>query len=285
LGEIVAAAVCGHVPTIMLREDQRLRMGNGHDTTLVAGLDRLREKLDERNPDTFVIIDTHWFTTTEHIVAGAEHHSGCYTSDELPRVISDLAYDFAGAPELGRRVEEVARERKVWAINSTNPNTAQHYPTLNLLHYLHRGERVLSAGICQTGEREDFLEFGETIGEAIRRSDARVAILASGGMSHRFWPLKAIRKHQQYGPEHIISAEARAFDERILDLWSKGDHAAVIDLYPEYEAHSPEGLFGHYLTLVGAVGGRDCKAPGEQLSDYENSVGTGQVHVWFDLPT
>jgi hypothetical protein len=32
---------------------------------------------------------------------------------------------------------------------------------------------------------------------------------------------------------------------------------------------------------VGAVGGRACKLRGEQLSDYENAVGTGQVHMLF----
>jgi hypothetical protein len=33
--------------------------------------------------------------------------------------------------------------------------------------------------------------------------------------------------------------------------------------------------------MVAAMGGRDCTAPGELYSEYENSVGTGQVHVWF----
>ena len=33
--------------------------------------------------------------------------------------------------------------------------------------------------------------------------------------------------------------------------------------------------------MVGAMGGADCKAPGEPLSDYENARGTGNIHVWF----
>ena len=28
----------------------------------------------------------------------------------------------------------------------------------------------------------------------------------------------------------------------------------------------------------------DCTAPGELFSEYEASVGTGQVHVWFERP-
>jgi hypothetical protein len=36
--------------------------------------------------------------------------------------------------------------------------------------------------------------------------------------------------------------------------------------------------------MIAALGGRACVAPGRLFSDYENSIGTGQVHVWFDRP-
>jgi hypothetical protein len=36
--------------------------------------------------------------------------------------------------------------------------------------------------------------------------------------------------------------------------------------------------------LAAAVGGRACTAPGALFSEYEASVGTGQVHVWFERP-
>lgn len=73
-------------------------------------------------------------------------------------------------------------------------------------------------------------------------------------------------------------------DHRILGLWAAGDHAAVVDLYPEYVSrYHPEGRFAHYLTLLGALGGPTCRAPGRRLSEYENAVGTGQVHVQFLL--
>ncbi len=138
-------------------------------------------------------------------------------------------------------------------------------------------------GICQTAERDDFLDMGAALGAAIQQSDRRVAILGSGGMSHRFWPLRDLPDHMGYGPEGVISDEARAADARILEWWRTGDHAAVIDFYDEYRGLSPEGRFGHYLVAVGALGGAACQLAGEQLSDYENSVGTGQVHVWFGV--
>ncbi|MPZ23063.1 MAG: catechol 1,2-dioxygenase [Dehalococcoidia bacterium] len=283
MGEIVAAAVCGHVPTVMLPEEIRVKLGKGEDSSLVAGFAEIRSVFDDKDVDTLVIFDTHWFTTTEHLVAGAEHHKGTYTSEELPRVIRDLEYDYPGAPELAQLVAEVGKERRVPAYNATNPNISHHYPTLNLVKYLHKGEKVLSVGVCQTAEAPDFLAFGAVVGEAIKRSGSRAALLASGGMSHRFWPLRELGEHNEYTPDNLITPEARRIDEHILGLWSEGNHAGVIDLYPAYLEHSPEGYFGHYLMLAGALGGRDFSGRGVLCSKYESSLGTGQAHVLFDV--
>lgn len=283
MGEIVATAIVGHVPTLMLSEEVRKSLGGGRDTTLFSGLGLLRSRLDAVAADTMIIIDTHWFTTAEHIVAGQDHHRGIYTSEELPKTIRNLKFDYNGAPELAAAITRVGREQGLWVLNATDENIAHHYPTLNMVHHVVRDERVLSTGVCQTAEADDFLAFGAAIAAAVRESDSRVAILGSGGMSHRFWPLREFRSHGGYGPEDIITPEARAFDEQLIAMLGAGDHRSVIDLYPAYRAHAPEGRFGHYLTMVGALGGRDCSAPAERLSEYENSYGTGQIHLWFQL--
>ena len=66
--------------------------------------------------------------------------------------------------------------------------------------------------------------------------------------------------------------------------FENGDHAGVIDGMTDYRKAYPEGHFGHYLMMAAAIGGRACTAPGERFSEYEASVGTGQVHVWFERP-
>ncbi len=283
MGEIVAAAVFAHAPGIMAPERLRLAMGGGRDTSLVASMPAFRQHLDATRPDTLVIFDTHWFTTIEHVVAGAEHFSGVYTSEELPTLIVDKPYDYVGAPTLAAKIAELARARGVRCTNALSKHLPVHYPTLNALHWLHRGERVLSVSVCQTAEPHNWLEFGALIGEAARATDQRVALLASGGMSHRFWPMDTILAHGGWDPKDVHSAEAVAIDRKILALWGAGDHAAVIDLYPSYRRFSPEGFFAHYLMLAGALGGRACSAKGVPLSDYENAVGTAQAHVWFEL--
>jgi 3,4-dihydroxyphenylacetate 2,3-dioxygenase len=286
VAEIVAAAVVAHQPMVMVPEKVRVALGGtGHDTTLVEpGYRLIREKLAALEVDTLVIFDTHWFTTTEHVIAGAAHFRGLYTSDEMPRNISDLPYDYPGAPELATSWHSVGKERGLFTVNVTTASLPRHYPTINLVQHLRTRERVLSCGHVQTASASYYLAIGEALAEAARRvPTGRIALLGSGGMSHQFWPLELIRDHFAYDPSHVISTDARASDARILELWARGDHASVLEMYPDYQRRfHPEGRFSHYLMALGAMGGAGCRVPGEQLSAYENAVGTGQVHVWFD---
>jgi 3,4-dihydroxyphenylacetate 2,3-dioxygenase len=286
MGEIVGAGVVAHVPPIMLEASRRRALNGGRDTTLVDGLARLKaEVLAPLAADTVVVFDTHWFTTQEHIVCAHERRAGTFTSEELPTVINGVDFDAPGDPELARAVAGVAEGRDdTWVLATDDPHLPIHYATVNLLHHLQGDERWLSVGVCQTGERDDFLRFGGVLAEAVAGLDRRVVLLGSGGMSHRFWPLSRFRDHEGFGPEHIRTPEARAADEAVLARWAEGDHAAVIDGYDDYRPFAPEAFFGHYLMLVGALGGRACTAPGVRFSDYEASAGTGQVHDWFERP-
>jgi aromatic ring-opening dioxygenase catalytic subunit (LigB family) len=139
-------------------------------------------------------------------------------------------------------------------------------------------------GINQCADTADFLLLGELIGRAIAKLDRRVVLLASGGMSHRFLSFRELRGRESSSLENVITPESAAADQRVLKMLNEGDHAGVLDWLPEYRKFGPEGKFGHYLIMLGAMGGARCQAPGEQFSEYEASVGTGQVHVWFERP-
>ena len=52
----------------------------------------------------------------------------------------------------------------------------------------------------------------------------------------------------------------------LLTQLRAGDHAAVLAGVDGFRRHAPEGFFGHYLMMVGALGGAACRAPGEMYS-------------------
>ena len=285
MGEIVGAGLISHSPTIMFDKEQRLELNEGKEISLVPGLMRLRaEVFDVVEPDTIIIIDSHWFSTVEHILSAQARRQGIFTSSELPRWMAQIPYDYTGDPELARLAAALGEELGTPTHASEDDHLPVYYATTNLLQYLRKDEKVISVSVVQTGEIDDFMTMGEAIGEAVSRMDRRAVVLASGGMSHTFWPLKQIGKHEASSPVHIITPEARAADEERIEWMKAGDHARIVDTMSDYYAHGPEGMFGHYLMMLGAIGGSACTAPGEMYSDYENATGTGQVHVWFGKP-
>ena len=183
MGEIAGAGLLSHVPTIMLPREIRLRLNDGRESSLVPGLERVRrEMLDVLRPDTFIVFDTHWFTTVEFVVSAHERRSGHYTSEELPRGIRSLPYDLAGNPALAKDLAASVRDLAgLPCVAIDDEHLPVHYPTINLAHYLDHGERWISVSICQTARDEDFLAVGAAIARAVESSQERVVLLASGG--------------------------------------------------------------------------------------------------------
>ncbi len=174
-------------------------------------------------------------------------------------------YDFPGDPELARLIADAGERAGTWITPIDDPYLPIHYPTVNLLPFLQGSERWVSISTPQTGETDDFLLAGQAIGDAIARSDRRVILLASGAMSHKFWPLKALRDHEPSDPIHIRTEAHRAADLERLDWMQSGRHDLVIDTMDEFMRFTPEGRFGHYLQMVAAIGGRRCAAVGRAV--------------------
>ncbi len=285
MGEVVGAGLVSHAPTIMFSKQLRYEINAGREISLVPGLRRLRsEVLDALKPDAIVVFDTHWFTTVEFVVSAHRKRSGIYTSEELPRGMARIPYALKGDAELAKLICDSTIAAGVPCHASEDEALPIHYPTINVAHYLNAGEAWISMSVCQTAQDHNFLAVGRGVASAVAKSGHRVVLLASGGMSHRFWPLDELENHETSDPENIITKQARIADEQRLHWWKQGDHKSVINAMDEYRRHAPEGRFGHYLMMAGALGGEDCRAAGRMFSDYENATGTGQVHVWFDRP-
>ena len=202
-----------------------------------------RERLRHLEFHTFLLIDTHWFSTLEYVLNAHERLSGVFTSEELPALQHDLEYDYRGDPELARGVEVEARARGIRAIASAHRNLPVHYPTLNVMHYFNHEARawVLPISVCQTASVKNDLAYGAAIGQAVWKSNRRVVIVASGGMSHKFWDYDRILDRASASPDDIASTANRLYDERIMEWFKAGRHDAVLAAADDYRAHcSPE---------------------------------------------
>ena len=287
MGEVVGAAILAHVPTIMLPEETRKEINDGKEISLVPGLQMFRKDVMEKlDYDTVVVLDSHWATTVEFVVSAQDHREGKYTAEELPRGMSQIPYSFKGDPEFANSLANYDEKNGTWITPISDPHLPIFYATVNLWDYLGKGldKRWVSISVCQTATTEDFLRAGRALGEAIRDSDRKVLLLASGALSHTFYKLRDLRKHEASDPSHIFTPEARAADEERIEWFKAGDHKRVIENMPEFMKFKPEANFSHYLTMAGAIGEEANTSKGVMYSEYENSVGTGQVHIYFPKP-
>ncbi|MEP7222875.1 MAG: hypothetical protein ABI673_09445 [Novosphingobium sp.] len=284
-GKIVGAAIVSHHPGLMQTNEFRLEDGAGRDSDLIAGFDRLRARIKAVEPDLIVIFDSHWFTTGYHLVDARAHHQGIYTSVEMPWYLNGLPYDYEGSPELGRLVQQVAEERNVMSMAIDDPHMAHEYATINLVTKLALPLPYMTVSNCQNCQTHHFLESGEVVGEAIRRSGKRAVLLASGALSHKFNEIDWVRKSPRiFDYQNISSAANIASDHEAVELFKQGRHDVIVERFPTVYRKIPwEGLGGHYLQMVGAIGGADCRAKGTSLSEYENARGTGNMHIWFEV--
>jgi aromatic ring-opening dioxygenase catalytic subunit (LigB family) len=138
MGEIVGAGLISHAPTIMFDEPMRRELNEGKEISLVPGLLRLREIFDELQPDTVVILDTHWFTTVEHVVSSHDHREGKMTSSELPRGMKQIPYAYDGDRDLALLIEKHGNALGTPTTAIDDPYLPVYYATVNLVHYLHK---------------------------------------------------------------------------------------------------------------------------------------------------
>ncbi|MFD8478033.1 3,4-dihydroxyphenylacetate 2,3-dioxygenase [Kitasatospora sp. NPDC059673] len=289
MGEIVGAGLLAHVPTVVLPEEIRRELNEGKEITLVTGLRQLREEVFGRDDyDTVVVLDSHWATTVEFVVTAQQRRAGLFTSEELPRGMCRMPYDFPGDPELAHNIGKFADKHGTWITPIDDPYLPIFYATVNLWKYLGEGlpdKRWVTIGVCQTGDAEDHLRLGRALADGIAATPGRrVLLIASGALSHTFWPLRELRAHESSDPSHIFTPEARAADEQRIEWFKDGRHDQVLDTMDEFGTFKPEARFAHYLMMAGALGERECTAKARQYGEYENSIGTGQVHLWFDRP-
>lgn len=277
MGTLALAAKVTHVPSMLLCE----RPGplQGRRDGAIAGHREIGRRMRALGVDTVVVLDTHWLVNTGYHVNAASRFAGAYSSNEFPHLLHDLEYDLKGNPALGELIAATATADGVLVRSHQLDSLDLEYGTLVPMHYMDPDSelRVVSvAAWCPWHDLADSRVVGAAIRAAVEASDATVALIASGSLSHRI--------HDNRDAAEGIFTISREFyrqvDLRVVDLWREGRWPEFTAMLPEYATtcHG-EGFMHDTAMLLGALGWDEYRGRAEILTPYFPSSGTGQVNA------
>ena len=199
-----------------------------------------------------------------------------------------IPYDWRGDPELAWAMDRVAPEHSTWVTAIDDPYLPMYYPTLNMWKFLGEGldkrwivgqrvpdRRGRGLPARRTGDRPgDRGDRPQGAADRLRRAVAHVLEAAP-----------AARPRGGRAPSTSSPRRPAAADLERIEWFKAGDHAQVLDTMPDV----------HEVPARGDVRplpddgrrprrGRPAPPPAASTATYENSIGTGQVHLWFDRP-
>jgi 3,4-dihydroxyphenylacetate 2,3-dioxygenase len=282
MGKIVLAAKVTHVPTMYVSEqDGPLK---GCRAQAIASHRRIGELARAAGADTFVVFDTHWLVNAGYHVNANALFKGPFTSHEFPQLIQELSYEYRGNVGLGAAIAKHATARGVHTRAHHVDSLTLQYGTLMPMRYENEDSALAVVSVaawCMKAELDESRVFGEAVAQAVAESDSKVALLASGSLSHQLWPNRVV----EAGTFKISSKFNELVDRMVLDLWADGRIAEFLEMLPEYARHcSGEGSMHDTAMLFGALGWDRYTGRGELLGDYFPSSGTGQANVVFTPP-
>lgn len=281
MGKLVLAAKVTHVPSLLISE----REGplKGRRDAAIASLREIGRRARERGADTFLVFDTHWISNFGFHLNANARHKGLYTSHEAPHMIQNLQYDYRGNPDFADLIADEAMKDGLDVIAHKVPTLALEYGTIVPMRYMNEDGalRVVSAAAPIFASVDDNRRFGEAVRRAIERADGKVAVLASGSLSHKLVSNKEVGE----GQWDIMSSEFnRQMDLRVLELWKERRYGEFVRMLPDYTTKcSGEALMADTAMLFGLLGWEGYHGEAEQLCDYFPSSGSGQVNVEFHV--
>ncbi|MGE5674714.1 MAG: AmmeMemoRadiSam system protein A [Mycobacterium leprae] len=232
-----------------------------------TAMETMAQELMAAKPDTVIIISPHGPVFQDAI---AVHMMGFIAGDLGVFGAPEVAFSLEVDQELGRLVSQEAGHSGILTAPVTSDRAALwnaerlDHGTMVPLYYLTQAGWTgpilpIAMGLLP---RLQLYRFGQALQRAIDRSGRRVALLASGDLSHRLTP----------DAPAGFNPKGQTFDHEIVELLAQGDLARLFSLDHDLCEDAGECGLRPLMMLAGALDGLALKP---HLLSYEGPFGVG----------
>jgi aromatic ring-opening dioxygenase LigB subunit len=258
-GSIVFAGIAPHPPLLVPE------IGGNRIAQVIASQRSLREfstRLVNTSPETVVVISPHSPLDPRAFTARSTAElAGDFREFLAPGVRLAFENDL----DLLRGIERAARREGVELRELAREQPLDH-GALVPLYYLREagwsGPIVVFGFTLQPNEKH--LAFGRAIASAAGELGRRIAVVASGDLSHRLI----------VGGPYEFEPTAYLFDEQIVEAISSGDVGKALNVDPDLRERAGEC---GYRSIVIALGSVDEFPRDHQVLSYEGPFGVGYM--------
>lgn len=269
---ITYAALAPHPPLLIPDiGGSRLKEVN----TTVDGMKQLAKALAESSPDCLVFFTPHGNVFADCIsILGERQLEGdlsSFGSRFKTQAATDLLLLQKIAQEsLEKDIALVILDRDIAENNRLNPDL-DHGILVPYYYLLEAGLGdipILAISIGFLSDMELYL-FGQAVQTAAEQAGRRVAIIASGDMSHRL---------KDEGP-YDFHPDGSEFDRTIQSLLTAGDFNGLFELNDKLKTNAGECGFRSIMIMAGCLDGVDARP---HVFSYEGPFGVGYLTAGFE---
>jgi len=247
-------------------------VGRGQERAISAtirAMERLTDKLAEYSPQVTLIISPH----------GNYHHEamGILTAKSSQGDLSRWGsrtprHHFENELSLVSLIEEEAKADRIPIKSIGERSYELDHGVMVPMHFLIRGIKGIPLVPLTFSwlPLEKHFAFGKAINRAAEKSKKRVAVLASGDLSHRLLP----------GAPSGYDPMGNVFDEKLVEALSRLDVAAVLGLDENLIERAGECGLRSIVILLGALDGLEVKP---EILAYEGPFGVGYLIAAFEV--